>query len=204
MRRRTFLVGGAALGLLAACGDSERNEPPSRSPLPPNDRDELASIFDPRLHALGLRITRAGLYEPDDAYRRSGRGTHLALYAEPADGEPWDAARYLDNIVPSAAATLPHAFATWSGLTSADLCQEPMPSGSSTSEGDPAAEAFVTQVAFDRSTGASIDWDTVDLTGLIAVAVDSPSTARVIVDAATKRHSAWATAFDAAQAASDP
>ena len=204
MRRRTFLLGSAALGVLAACGDtgSDDDAEPEAEPLPEDDRAALAAVFDPRVAPLGLRITRAGLYAPDDSYRTSEAGTHLALYAEPMDGESFDAARYLENLVPSAAATIPYALERWSGLKSADLCQEPVPTGTPGSGGE--EDAFVTQVLLGRADAEAIDWEAAELVDLIAAALASQATARVAADEATKRHPTWTAAFEAAVDRSQP
>ena len=199
-RRRFLLVtaGSAVAGVVAACGSdggdpSAQTVPTTTRPepagtLPTNDEAELISIFDPLLEPVGLRTTRAGLYDLSQGFVRDDQGTHLALYADPIDpdGEGWDTARYIEAVVPGMAAVTPFIFDTWSGIESMDLCQEPPHR-----EAPEPEPPIVTQVALGRSDSAAIDWERARLADLMEAQLRSPETARVRGDEEIQRHPMW-------------
>ncbi|HUF85625.1 MAG TPA: hypothetical protein VMQ81_13660, partial [Acidimicrobiia bacterium] len=80
MRARALvplLVTVALSGAACASDDEERS-------LPPNDFEQLADIFDPKLEPLGLKLTRGALIDTAEGrYRPSDTGRHLAVYVEP-------------------------------------------------------------------------------------------------------------------------
>lgn len=119
--------------------------------LPPDDAAELAEIFQPLLTPLGLRFTRGSVVA-----RGGDTPNHLALYAEPT--ATWEDERFVTTIVPLARAVTPVVFATWSGLDSYDICQEPSPAIDDSPEASP-----ITQLDMERSYAESVDWDTVTL-----------------------------------------
>jgi hypothetical protein len=127
--------------------------------LPPADRDSLAQIFDPLLETFGLRTTRAALQNLK-TYERDPKGRHLAVYVEPT-GEYTDA-EYVANYVKVARVFLPRVFDRWKGLTSFDVCQEPLPA-----EDDQLAPPPLTQILTNRRAAAQIDWDHVTLVQLL-------------------------------------
>ena len=81
-------------------------------------------MFDPQLEPLGLHTTRAALQNPHN-YKRSAKGTHLAIYVEPLSKGAVDRAIYVRNIIRVARVFLPGIYRRWPGLKSFDVCQEP-------------------------------------------------------------------------------
>lgn len=204
--RRRFLGGAAAAGLVAVlggCGDDgvavdragTSTRPPGDLDLPVNDTAELQAIFDPRFEPLGQRVTRIGLYDLTDGFDRSDTGDHLAIYVEPIDpdGEGWDDARYLEMAAPGMAAATPFAFAEWADLNSVDVCQEPPQSENAAPE--PPIE---TQLLVDRATSEEIDWDTVELSDLIAARDRAPDAVTIAARQGLEEHPLWVAAVEAA------
>lgn len=152
LRRLAALVClGAAL---SGCSGSA-----ATAELPPTTLPELARIFEPELAPLGLHLTRAALV--DGPYGSpSPTGRHLALYVEPT--EPWPDSRYAESIVPLTRIFASSVFARWAKLESFDVCQEPPPGVDDRPE--PAA---VTKVDVERQGSAAVDWQQVDLVGLL-------------------------------------
>src|SRR5688572_15029469 len=109
MRRLALVLPALVLTavVVGACADD--NASSKRETLPPNDKDDLAEIFDPELEELGLRLTRGGLQRQTGGY--DDRARHLALYAEPT--APFTTADYAAAVVPSARVFLPQVFERW-------------------------------------------------------------------------------------------
>ena len=129
--------------------------------LPPSDQGALRRMFDPQLEPLGLHTTRAALQDPHD-YRRSAKGTHLAMYVEPTAEGLVDRAIYVRNIMKVARIFLPSIYKRWPGLKSFDICQEPEPAL------DPRpAPIPVTQLVASRQAAASVDWKHATLVTLL-------------------------------------
>lgn len=150
----------------SACSDdsgSVSDPVDDAAPLPPNDFEQLAELFDPELRPLGLRLTRGALVDTDDGYEVSDTGRHLAVYVEPT-GE-YTTADFVDGIVPSAQVFLPEVFERWPRLETFDVCQEPLPADDDREEPPP-----VTQLYLSRSDSERFDWKTVTLPELIAAA----------------------------------
>jgi hypothetical protein len=185
-----FLTVVLGIGLLgAACSDAADSGSASDESerLPPNDFDELAEMFDPRLEPLGLRLTRGALVDTDGGYEVSDTGRHLAVYVEPT-GE-YTTADYTEGIVTTAEVFLPEVFERWDLLETFDVCQEPLPGEDDRREPPP-----VTQLYVARDEAAAVDWETVTLTELIAAATPSPGTFRLYVAPAVMSDPAYAEA----------
>jgi len=151
----------AAVLLGSACSSSSDS---TESRLPPNDFDELAEIFDPKLKPLGLQLTRGALVDTDNGgYEKSDRGHHLALYVEPT-GE-YTPEQYARGIVPSARIFLPTVFDRWPGLKTMDVCQEPLPGVDDRESPPPVTQIYVTRAEAER-----FDWDDARLADVIAAA----------------------------------
>jgi hypothetical protein len=204
--RRGFLGGVVVLGLVAAlpaCGDDDApvdragtsTEPAAGLDLPVNDTAELRAIFDPRFEPLGQRVTRIGLYDLTDGFDPSDTGDHLAIYVEPidAEGAGWDDARYIETAAAGMAAATPFAFAEWADLNSVDVCQEPPQSANAAPE--PPIE---TQLLVDRETSGEIDWDTVELSDLIAARDRAPDAVTIAARQGLEEHPLWMAAVEAA------
>lgn len=160
----TAAVAIAVLGSAQSTTDTEK---PSRAAggLPPDDRDALATVFDPVLRSVGLRVARAGLQNgPGAQYDEALVGRHLALYVEPLDGAhtPDD---YLDTLVASAKVFLPRVFERWPDLVSMDVCQEPPPGVDDRPQPPP-----VTVLELTREEAETLVWETLDLPALVAAA----------------------------------
>ena len=129
--------------------------------LPPSNQAALQRMFDPQLAPLGLHTTRAALQDPHD-YRRSAKGTHLAMYVEPTAQGLVDRATYVRNIMRVAHIFLPSIYKRWPGLKSFDICQEPE------QVLDPRpAPIPVTQLVASRQAAATVDWKHATLVTLL-------------------------------------
>ena len=163
-----------------SCGGRELAVPPP-DPYPPNDVTELARIFDPQLEPLGLRLVRGRLIDRSEGgYEPSDTGTHLALYAEPFGTVSTD--RYISNIVPLTKIFVPEVFDRWERLASFDICQEPLPVVNDDPEPPP-----VSQVTVFRGPATNLDWDGMDLRGLIRASRDFPKDVGVVLSPVLRR-----------------
>jgi hypothetical protein len=131
--------------------------------LPPSTRPELARIFNPKLHALGLRTTRA-LLQNLDTYAADPNGTHLAIYVEPMSDTFTDA-DYVDRFTKVTKIFLPFVFNRWKGLKSFDVCLEPLPNEDSSEAPPP-----ITQILVTRKGVKALDWSNAALVDLLVAA----------------------------------
>lgn len=142
--------------------------PPNGQPLPPDTVVGVDAVYGPSLATLGVRLTRAGLYQTSGGgYDRSAQGTHLALYAEPLHAIAAD--DYTRLTWETSALLTPDVFARWSGLRSYDVCLEPVPG-----VGDAAEPPAVTQVVVERDAAPGVDWRGGSLTDLLAASRRGP------------------------------
>ena len=160
--QRVMAVGAVLLLLtLGACGSDDGD-----SGLPPRDKASISAPFEGELADLGLRVTRAALVDPETGLPRAGV-THLAVYVEPTGAYSPD--DFAEGVVTVSRVFLPSVFERWPGLTSFDVCQEPLP------ELDDALQpAPKTQIAVSRAEGDEFDWAGTDLAEYLdrAAAVD--------------------------------
>jgi hypothetical protein len=159
MRRGLVLVGVILVASVAACGSDSDDE---QGALPPNRRDAIAAPFASELEDLGLRITRAAVVDADTGTPAPG-ATHLAVYVEPTGAYSPD--DFATGIATVTRVFLPTTFDRWPGLTSFDVCQEPLP-GVDDSRTPPPK----TQIAISHDASDAIDWDGTDLQELLAMA----------------------------------
>lgn len=131
--------------------------------LPPSARADLARIFDPRVHDLGFRTTRA-LLQNLETYAADPKGRHLAIYLEPiADDFP--DGNYVERFTKVAQVFLPLVFDRWKGLKSFDVCLEPVASD------DPRPEpAPMTQLLVTRRGVRALDWSEATLVDVLVAA----------------------------------
>ena len=126
---------------------------------PPSDFEALAALFDPVVAPFGYRIGRAALIDRG-TYRETPEGDHLALYLTPLFDKSPD--EYVSDFMALARIFGPGVFAAWPGLDSFDVCQEPFAwEGATSPPGLTILDVF-------REAAAQIDWETVDLAGLLA------------------------------------
>jgi hypothetical protein len=159
--RRLFAIGAAgalastfAVGCSSGTGDGD-----SAKALPPNDKAAIERVFAPALERLGVRLTRGALVDLKTG-KPSPTGTHLAVYVEPTgDYTPDDYAR---GTVRTLRAFIPAAFERWGGLTSFDVCQEPLPATDARPEPPP-----ITKVDLTKAASRKVRWDDLDLTRLL-------------------------------------
>jgi hypothetical protein len=159
--RRLFAIGAAgALACTAAVGcSSGTGDGDSAKALPPNDKAAIERVFAPALERLGVRLTRGALVDLKTG-KPSATGTHLAVYVEPTgDYTPDDYAR---GTVRTLRAFIPAAFERWGGLTSFDVCQEPLPATDARPEPPP-----ITKVDLTKAASRKVRWDDLDLTRLL-------------------------------------
>jgi hypothetical protein len=158
------LAAGAVLLVLTvgACGGDDGGD----AGLPPRGKAAISAPFERELRDLGLRITRAALVDPETGLR--GRGaTHLAVYVEPTGDYSPD--EFAEGLVTVSRVFLPSAFERWPGLTSFDVCQEPLPVVDDSPEPAPKTQIAVSRAEVDR-----FDWAGAGLEEYLdrAVAVD--------------------------------
>ena len=159
--RRLFRVAAAgALACTAAIGcSSGSGDGDSAKALPPNDKATIERVFAPELKRLGVRLTRGALVDLKTG-KPSATGNHLAVYVEPTgDFTPEDYAR---GTVRTLRAFIPAAFERWGGLTSFDVCQEPLPATDTRPEPPP-----ITKVDLTKAASRKVRWDNLDLTRLL-------------------------------------
>ena len=151
----------AAAFVLGACGGDESDDSgisaagsTPEAPLPPGDVESLAAIYDPLVEQYDVRFTRGALVDLDEGYLESPTGTHLALYVEPVDDESYTTAEYIEGMYEITELTAIHAFETWSGLESYDICQEPWQSEDSSLTPFP-----LTQIDITREVYETFDWE---------------------------------------------
>ena len=151
------LVCTAAVGCSSGSGNGD-----SAKALPPNDKAAIERVFAPALKQLGVRLTRGALVDLKTG-KPSTTGTHLAVYVEPtADYTSEDYAR---GTVKTLRAFIPLAFERWGGLTSFDVCQEPLPAADARPEPPP-----ITKVDLTKAASRKVRWDDLDLVRLLTVA----------------------------------
>jgi hypothetical protein len=159
-RRRRGLVGAGLLiaSVAAACSSGSGGES-SEQALPPNDKAAIERVFAAQLERLGVRLTRGAVVDPKTG-NPSDKGTHLAVYVEPTGAfTPDDYAR---ATVPTLRTFIPIAFERWRGLESFDVCQEPLPALDTRPEPPPETKVDVTKEA-----SAKVEWNDIDLAGLL-------------------------------------
>jgi hypothetical protein len=159
--RRLLWIGVAgALACTAAVGcSSGTGNGDSAKALPPNDKAAIERFFAPALERLGVRLTRGALVDLKTG-KPSASGSHLAVYVEPTgDYTPEDYAR---GTVKTLRAFIPAAFERWGGLTSFDVCQEPLPAADARPEPPP-----ITKVDLTKAASRKVRWDDLDLARLL-------------------------------------
>jgi hypothetical protein len=127
--------------------------------LPPRSLKGLEAQFGERVNALGVRLTRGAVVQLPT-------GPHLQLYVEPPG--PATPAEYIGRIVALARAIGPDAFATWSGIATFDVCQEPPPGVDDAPEPAPETVLFMT-----REQVQQLPWDTATLAQLRRLIADT-------------------------------
>jgi hypothetical protein len=161
--RTRQLFGIAAAGALVCtavvgCSSGSGNGDSAKT-LPPNDKAAIERVFAPGLKQLGVRLTRGALVDLKTG-KPSATGTHLAVYVEPTgDYTPEDYAR---GTVKTLRAFIPTAFERWGGLTSFDVCQEPLPAADARPEPPP-----MTKVDLTKAASRKVRWDNLDLVRLL-------------------------------------
>ncbi|HLM16417.1 MAG TPA: hypothetical protein VK549_01265 [Acidimicrobiia bacterium] len=160
--RRLFAIAAAgALACTAAVGCSYGSgDGDSAKALPPNNKPAIERVFAPALERLDVRLTRGALVDLKTG-KPSATGTHLAVYVEPTgDFTPEDYAR---GIVRTLRTFIPAAFERWGGLTSFDVCQEPLPAADARPDPPP-----ITKVDLTKAASGKVRWDDFDLTRLLS------------------------------------
>jgi hypothetical protein len=132
--------------------------PVTADDLPPPDVAAVAVLFDPLVEPLGYRVGRASLIDRA-TYRETPEGRHLALYLTPLTAKTAD--QYATDFLAIARTFMPTIFDHWPGLESFDVCQEPYEWEGAT------APPGLTVFDIDRESAGEIDWQTVDLAGLL-------------------------------------
>jgi hypothetical protein len=163
LRRRLLGLAAVALAVTAAAcssgGSGGSGDDEARGALPPNNKASIEQVFSRRLDELGLRLTRGALVDLRTG-KVSPRGTHLAVYVEPVG--PFSADDYARQIVAVTKVFAPRSFDTWRGLTSFDVCQEPLQSLDTRPEPPPK-----TKVNMTRKASGEVGWRDLDLPQLL-------------------------------------
>jgi hypothetical protein len=129
--------------------------------LPPRTFDGLTAIYQPMVEPYGMRLTRGAVI-------RLPTGPHLQLYVEPT-GTAISSQDYLDRVVALTKLTAPDIFASYSGVATFDICQEPPPGVDDRVDPVPITVVFLTRGQVER-----VSWDTVTLKALRQVVNDLP------------------------------
>lgn len=158
-RRFLGLVAATLAIITVACSSGGSGNEKSKRALPPNDKVAIEKVFSHRLDRLGLRLTRGALVDLKTG-KVSPQGTHLAVYVEPVG--PYTADDYARRIVAVTKVFAPLSFDTWRGLTSFDVCQEPLQSLDARPEPPPK-----TKVNMTRNASGNIKWKDLDLPQLL-------------------------------------
>ena len=143
----------------AACSSGSGGGNSDADALPPNDKAAIERVFAPALDRLGVRLTRGALVDPKTG-KPSPSGKHLAVYVEPKGN--YTSEDYARGTVATLRAFIPTAFERWGGLTSFDLCQEPLPATDARPEPPP-----VTKVDLTKAASRKVQWDDLDLARLL-------------------------------------
>ena len=144
------------------------------SPLPSDDFNILAALYDPLLATRGLRLESAYLSTPDGYYGDSD-DYHLAIYAQATRAlSPDD---YVTNVTWAASDLTADVFTRWPGLDSFDLCQQPQPTT------DEPAPGQVTRIDITRSGAEQHHLSEIALRDLLEIADDPESGVTVTIDA---------------------
>jgi hypothetical protein len=152
------VVGALACTTAVACS-SGSDDGDSAKALPPNDKAAIERVFGPELERLGVRLTRGALVDLKTG-KPSATGTHLAVYVEPTgDFTPEEYAR---GTVGTLRVFIPGSFKRWGGLTSFDVCQEPLAAADTRPEPPP-----VTKVDLTKAASRQVRWDALDLARLL-------------------------------------
>ncbi len=175
MRTRVLAVGASLLltSTITATVPAAALVPERR--LPPSTKAELARIFDPKVRDLGFRTTRA-LLQNLDTYAEDPKGRHLAIYLEPI-AEAFPDGDYVDSFTDTAKVFLPLVFDRWKGLTSFDVCLEPLPSEDTSVSPEP-----MTQVLVTRRGLKFLDWDDATLVDVLVTAKEHEAADSADVD----------------------
>jgi hypothetical protein len=159
-RRLGFALVGTLICLAAAaCSSGSGDGGSNAHALPPNDKAAIERVFAPALDRLGVRLTRGALVDLQTG-KPSATGKHLAVYVEPKGDYAAD--DYARGTVRTLRAFIPAAFERWGGLTSFDICQEPLPAVDARPEPPP-----VTKVDLTKEAARKMRWDGLDLAGLL-------------------------------------
>ncbi len=175
MRRALALLTLVVATTSAACGDNGDGDGARAASLPPAGREAIAAPFAAELERLDLRVTRAAVVDRETG-RPGPNATHLAVYVEPTRSYTPD--DFATGIATATRVFLPVAFDRWPGLTSFDVCQEPIPGVD-----DRKVPSPKTQIDISREVAATVDWDAADLQSLLALATsDDDDTFTVFAD----------------------
>ena len=159
-QRLRVTVIGVLMGVVAAaCSSGSGDGNSNAHALPPNDKAAIERAFAPALERLGVRLTRGALVDLKTG-KPSPNGKHLAVYVEPTGN--YTSEDYARSTVATLRAFIPAAFERWGGLTSFDLCQEPLPATDARPEPPP-----VTKVDLTKAASRKVHWDDLDLTRLL-------------------------------------
>lgn len=148
-----------AVTLVAAAACSNGDSDTAEAKLPPAKKAEIEKVFASDIERLGMRLTRGARVDAKTR-KPSATGTHLAVYVEPL--APYTADDYARRIVAVTKVFVPRSFDTWRGLTSFDVCQEPVQSVDARPEPPPK-----TQVNMTREAAREVGWKAVDLPQLL-------------------------------------
>jgi hypothetical protein len=171
LRRVFALLSLLVVTATAACGGGSGggDADTANAQLPPDRRQAIAAPFAAELEQLDLLVTRAAVVDRDTG-QPGPNATHLAVYVEPTGTyTPDDFAAGLSTVT---RVFLPAVFDLWPGLTSFDVCQEPVPGVD-----DRRVPAPKTQIDISRAVARRIDWDATDLEALLALAANDDNDA---------------------------
>jgi hypothetical protein len=194
-RKRRTLGGlvAVALTIAAAAACSSGGSGTATRKLPPQKKAAIEKVFASELDRLGLRLTRGAPVDLKTG-KPSRTGTHLAVYVEPTG--PYTADDYARRVVAVTKVFAPRSFDMWRGLTSFDVCQEPLPNVDTRPEPPPK-----TKVTMTRDAARAVHWKRLDLPTLLVDAKRLGSRAlSVYADPEVRRTAMYQDAMVRAQA----
>ncbi len=180
---RCATVATVVIVTLVTCSPGDDNVSPSSDP-PPRSKAALVREFGPGVERLGLRITRAGLFELAGATDYTEKGRHLAVYVEPLGSA--DIESYVATVDRLAKVFLPEVFDRLPQIDTFDVCQEPPPGVDDREE-----PRVFTRLLIKRSEVAAIDWETIDARGMLAAALRAPTSINFALAPEVESSPAW-------------
>ena len=183
--------------MASACSGNPPQPGAGDAELGPGTREAIVRQFGDDLARLDLRVTRAGLVAAPGQREYTPAGRHLAVYVEPRGRA--DLETYVAGMEQVAKIFLPEVFDRLPRIESFDVCQEPPPGVDDSPE-----PRGLTQVTLSRQQARAVDWEEVDLAGMVASSLRQPSGMILAVAPEVAATRAWGRTLEKAGAGPSP